>query len=151
LQVFLIGGPVSDEFAGREISRTIQIRGDQTLADLHRAIFEAFDREEEHMYEFQFGQGPNDPKGPRYTLNPGAMVGLGGPRPAGDVRTTTLESLGLKVGRAFGYWFDFGDVWMHQINVEAIGEAPAGSRFPMVVARVGPSPPPYPPDEDDEE
>jgi hypothetical protein len=45
------------EFAKRNkvISRTIQIRGDQTLEDLHHAIFAAFDREEEHMYEFQIG------------------------------------------------------------------------------------------------
>jgi hypothetical protein len=75
LQVFLIDGPVGEEFAERELSRTIQIRGNQTLADLHRAIFDAFDREEEHMYEFQFGKGPHDPEGPRYTLRPGLEAG----------------------------------------------------------------------------
>ena len=37
-------GPVSDEFEGTIISRTIQIRGDQTLEDLHKTIFEAYDR-----------------------------------------------------------------------------------------------------------
>ena len=33
LCVFLIGGPISEKFAkkNREISRTIQIRGDQTI------------------------------------------------------------------------------------------------------------------------
>ena len=35
---------------------------------------------------------------------------------------TTLDSLGLEVGRTFGYWFDFGDDWWHQINVEAIDD-----------------------------
>jgi hypothetical protein len=48
--------------------QTVQIREDQTLEDLHHAIFEAFDRFDEHMYEFQFGNGPNDPKGKRYVL-----------------------------------------------------------------------------------
>jgi hypothetical protein len=57
LDVFVIGGPVTEKFLKRnpEISRTIQIRGDQTLEELHHAIFEAFDRFDEHMYQFQFG------------------------------------------------------------------------------------------------
>ena len=64
LEVFIIGGPVSEKFAKKNpvVSRTIQIRGDQTLEDLHHAIFDAFGRWEEHMYEFQFGKGPMDPK-----------------------------------------------------------------------------------------
>ena len=70
LEVFLIGGPVSEKFAKKNpvVSRTIQIRGDQTLEDLHHAIFDAFGRWEEHMYEFQFGKGPMDPKARRYVL-----------------------------------------------------------------------------------
>jgi Plasmid pRiA4b ORF-3-like protein len=70
LEVFLIGGPVSSKFAkkNRVVSRTILIRDDQTLADLHHAIFQAFGRWEEHLYEFQFGKGPMDPKGMRYVL-----------------------------------------------------------------------------------
>ena len=70
VEVFIISGPVTDKFAkkNRVISRTIQIRGDQTLEDLHYAIFDAFGRWEEHMYEFQFGKRPMDPKAPRYVL-----------------------------------------------------------------------------------
>jgi hypothetical protein len=45
LEVFIISGPVTEKFLKRnpEICRTIQIRGDQTLEDLHHAIFDAFD------------------------------------------------------------------------------------------------------------
>jgi hypothetical protein len=70
LQVLLSGGPVTEEFAERNpvVSRTIQIRGDQTLETLHDAIFEAFDREEEHLYEFQRGNRPHDPKAQRYVM-----------------------------------------------------------------------------------
>ena len=53
LSVFLMGGPTSEKFDNKVINRVIEIRGDQTLEDLHQAIFEAFDREEEHLYEFQ--------------------------------------------------------------------------------------------------
>src|SRR3954468_6004535 len=70
LEVFILSGPIAEKFAKKnpEMSRTIQIRGDQTLEDLHHAIFDAFDRYDEHMYEFQFGKGPMDPKAPRYVL-----------------------------------------------------------------------------------
>src|SRR6516164_5960583 len=70
LEVFLLSGPIAEKFAKKnpEISRTIQIRGDQTLEDLHHVVFDAFDRWDEHMYEFQFGKGPMDPKGSRYVL-----------------------------------------------------------------------------------
>lgn len=46
LEVFLIGGRITASFAkkNRVVSRTIQIRGDQTLQDLHHAIFDAFGR-----------------------------------------------------------------------------------------------------------
>ena len=44
------------------VSRTIQIRGAQTLDDLHNAIFDALGRYDEHRYEFQFGKKPMDRK-----------------------------------------------------------------------------------------
>ncbi len=74
LRVNLIGGPVTQAFAKRNpvISRTIEIRGDQTLAALHLALFDAFKREEEHLYEFQVGgKGPHDPEAIRYGITRG--------------------------------------------------------------------------------
>jgi len=146
LEVFLIGGPINEQFARKnpEVSRTIQIRGDQTLEDLHLAIFKAFGRWEEHMYEFQFGKRPMDPKAPRYVL-PGAFETDMGERnrPAGRVDRTSIESLGLEVDQSFGYWFDFGDDWWHQFNVEAIEDKVPRGKFPKVTKRVGKSPPQY--------
>ncbi|MBN2476718.1 MAG: hypothetical protein JXB62_19060 [Pirellulales bacterium] len=55
------------KFAGKETSRTIQIRSDQTLGDRHHVIFE--------------------------------------------------------VDQPFGYWFDYGDDWWHQIDVQVIALA----------------------------
>ena len=143
LQVALIGGPVSEKYAGKKISRTIQIRGDQTLEDLHDAIFKAYDRFDEHFYEFQFGKGPHDPKGKRYVLPEMLQQGPGDPTIAGDVRQTTIESLGLKVDQPFGYWFDYGDDWWHQVDVEAIDEKVRRGKYPKVTKRVGKSPPQY--------
>ena len=142
LEVFIISGPVAEKFLKRnpEISRTIQIRGDQTLEDLHDAIFDAFDRFEEHMYEFQFGKGPNDPKGKRYVPHAEQDEGE---NLAGDVANTTIGSLGLKAKQAFGYWFDFGDDWWHQINVLGIDDKVPKGKYPKVIKRVGKSPPQY--------
>ena len=51
------------------VSRTIQVRSAQSLEILHYAIFGAFGREDEHMYEFQVGgKGPMDPKATKYVL-----------------------------------------------------------------------------------
>jgi len=156
LEVSLLGGPVTEEFAEANptVSRTIQIRGDQTLARLHEAIFDAFDREEEHMYEFQVGgKRPMDRKAKRYVLPEGDDGDS-----AGVVTRTTLDALGLKKGQSFAYWFDFGDDWWHQISVVAVHDGPGSGKYPRVTSRVGDSPPQYPDwddedddDEDDEE
>ncbi len=140
LSVFLTGGPVSKRFANKEISRVIEIRGDQLLEDLHHAIFKAYDRWEEHLYEFQLGKRPFDPAGPNY--------GVSSPRPkkgkmSGDARTTKLDDLHLVPCRVFGYWFDFGDDWFHQIQVERIEQAIPTVTYPRVIKRVGKSPPQY--------
>ena len=143
LDVFILTGPMTERFVkkNRVVSRTIKIRGDQTLEVLHNAIFSAFDREDNHMYEFQIGgKGPMDPKARRYTLH---VYDDDENPPAGDVEWTTIGSLGLKVNDAFGYWFDFGDDWRHQINVAAIEETAGRGKFPKVVKRVGESPPQY--------
>jgi hypothetical protein len=94
LEVFLLSGPITKEFARTNpvVSRAIVMRGDQTLEQLHHAIFGAFDREEEHMYEFQFGKGPMDPEGARYVL-PGAYrvsQAEGRPAPAGWTKPRSL-------------------------------------------------------------
>ena len=147
LDVFIISGPMTTRFArkNRVLCRVIQISASQTLKDLHHAIFHAFDREEEHWYEFQVGgKGPMDPKARRYVLRSAMEIPIrGSPKPAGDVARTTIDSLGLNVGEAFGYWFDFGDDWWHQINVAAIGKERRRGKLPRVVKRIGASPPQY--------
>ena len=148
LEVFLIGGPVSTAFANknRTVSRKIEIRGDQTLKDLHQAIFTAFDREEEHMYEFQFGgEGPNDPKARRFGF-PTERNEL-----KRDASKTKLDALKLKTGEAFGYWFDFGADWWHQINLVSVEKTTPKGMYPRVTERIGESPPQYAEDLDQED
>jgi hypothetical protein len=88
-----------------------------------------------------------DPKAPRYT--PRGVAGTcAEDAVTGKVEDTTVDDLKLKVNRAFGYWFDYGDDWMHQIRVVEIDDAPLRGRFPKITARAAKSPPQYP-DADD--
>lgn len=139
LTVFLMRGPISEKFTKKEISRAIEIRGDQTLEQLHQAIFEAYDRREQHLYEFQFGKRPFDPDGPNYGIPDGDEE----KKEYGDARTTKMDDLQLKPERAFGYLFDFGDEWYHQVQVDRIEQAIPTVTYPRVIKRVGKSPPQY--------
>jgi hypothetical protein len=137
VSVFLKGGPTSKKFANKEISRVIEIRGDQTLEQLHDAIFQAYDRSDQHPYEFQFGKRPFDPDGPNYGIKSPKSWKKGD----GDARTTKLDDLNLK--RVFGYRFDFGDNWYHQVQIDRIDKAIPTVTYPRIIKRVGKSPPQY--------
>ncbi|MEO0405788.1 MAG: plasmid pRiA4b ORF-3 family protein [Cyanobacteria bacterium P01_A01_bin.135] len=141
LDASIIDGPLTEAFLEEnpQITRTVEIKGSQNLKALHQILFKAFDREEEHLHEFQVGgRGPRDPNARRYGISASFDGDLDG-----DVETTTLNSLNLAVGEVFGYWFDFGDDWWHMIEVKEIQPKAGKGRFPKVTRRVGASPPQY--------
>jgi len=146
LEVCLLSGPMTSRFVreNRVVARTIQIRGNQTLKNLHDAIFTAFQREDEHFYEFQVGgKGPNDPKARRYLLSSALDLDNRKQPPPANLTRTKIGTIGLQVDEAFGYWFDYGDDWWHQINVLAIDSTIPKGKYPKVIKRVGQSPPQY--------
>ena len=147
MDVILVGGPVSDTFIEKNPSviRTIEIRGNQTLKDLHNIIFDAFHRTEQHMYEFQLGgEGPNDPNARRYVFPDMFQEPADNLKSKGEVTNTTIVSLQLSVGDIIGYWFDFGDDWWHQINVIKVeNDRILKGKYPKIINRIGDSPPQY--------
>jgi hypothetical protein len=141
LNAIIFEGPVTEEFMEEnpQVYRTIEIKGGQTLETLHQIIFKAFDREDEHMYEFQVGgEGPNDPDARRYGLKAAQDPDL-----AGEVSKTTINDLNLSEEEVLGYWFDFGDDWWHAIEVVEIQEKAGKGKYPKITHRVGASPPQY--------
>ncbi|GAB4351139.1 MAG: hypothetical protein OHK0047_45000 [Leptolyngbyaceae cyanobacterium] len=95
------------------------------------------------MYEFQLkGKGPNDPSADRYGLAIALSNDFGSPM-AGDVAQTQIGPLGLEVEEPFGYWFDFGDDWWHQVQVTAITAPQPKVKYPRITRRIGASPPQY--------
>jgi hypothetical protein len=126
--------------------RRIAVHGDQTLHHLHAAIFQAFDREEEHLYSFYFpkpGARSRDRlrTAVEYTHPFNARQDPFGER-VPDASRTKLARLELQVGRTFDYLFDFGDGWWHEITVEGLDDA--GGRYPRILEQRGESPPQYP-------
>jgi hypothetical protein len=141
LEVDLMDGPVTESFVKKNprIMRIILIKGEQSLQDLHQILFEAFDREEEHMYEFAVGgTGPDDPDCQRYGLAIASGLDY-----AGDVTQTTLNELNLEKGEIFGYTFDFGDNWWHVIEVREVRKKAPKGDYPKITSREGNSPPQY--------
>ena len=145
LRVYLQGGPIASRYAGKEISRQIHIRGSDTLHTLHATIFEAFERMEEHLYEFNLGDNPQDRSQLYFYQGGWADEELSS---GGDPVTTTLDELDLQVGRYFGYTFDMGDQWEHVIEVVAVKKDTGKGTYPRISKKVGAAPPQYP-DEDD--
>jgi hypothetical protein len=150
LRVYLTQGPYGEKSVGKEIYRTIQILGKQTLEDLHKALFIAFGREEDRPYSFSFGRVPCDRSGPRYI--PAAAKDPQGAAPVvGDTRETTLDLLELTENFAFGYWFDEKPEWGHLVHVLSIEPASPEQKYPVLVEVVGDAPLQYPPLEEEED
>ena len=145
--VYILEGQLTKSFVEKNpiICRTIQILDGQTLERLHDAIYEAFDREEEHLYEFMRGNNPYSTRSLRYIMRECATNIFGEPqRPAGYIERTTIGSLNLRVRSRLWYLFDFGDCWLHRVVVVKKEKNPPPATYPMVIKRIGESPPQYP-------
>lgn len=133
----------------KRIWRLIALRGDQTLDDLHEAIFLAFDRFDAHLYSFYFPKAPRRrPSGGQVPREYAAPFMFEEPDPFGtqrrfDAARTRVDTLALKVGQQFEYLFDFGDSWWHEIRVEQVGPVVSGRRYPEIVEKHGRSPAQY--------
>jgi hypothetical protein len=142
----------------KSIWRKIALRGDQTLDDLHEAIYDAFDRDDEHLYSFYFPL-PGAKKSRRFSMHNGVEYASPfacedhGPFSDPDVLNaakTKIGSLKLRPKQAFNYLFDYGDEWWHEITVEEIDAPQEKGKYPRMLESHGESPPQYP-DLDDEE
>jgi pRiA4b ORF-3-like protein len=124
------------------VSRTIELREDQTLADLHETIREAFGWLDDHLYSFWLDGRFWGDHSTEYTAPVEAEEG---------VRTADVpvSGLGLERGARIAYLFDFGDEWRVELRMSGTGVADGG-RYPRIVASKGEAPPQYPDLEGDE-
>jgi hypothetical protein len=123
--------------------RSIAIRGDQTLADLHEVILRAFDRDDDddQLYSFfvptRRARGRPQPGDGTEYMHPWALDGFDRQE---DASLTTIDELGLRARFTFEYLFDFGDNWWHTVKVDSKDSEPPSGRYPRVTKRRGAAP-----------
>ncbi len=134
----------------KSVWRRIALRGSQTLEVLHEAIFDAFDRDDEHLYSFYFPKpGAKGRARMRDAVEYACPFSCKDTGPFANPAThnaaeTELSSLGLKPKQVFRYLFDFGDEWWHEIAVEQVDAPATKGTYPRVIEKHGKSPPQYP-------
>jgi hypothetical protein len=122
------------------VVRTIAVREDQTLEQLHETLRLAFGWGDPHLYSFW--PGGRFREGVEYAA-PFELEESGG-----DVRSARarLSELGLRKGSTIAYLFDYGDEWQLLLKLVETWPADDGS-YPMLVEAEGVPPPQYPKDD----
>ncbi|MHB8650597.1 MAG: IS1096 element passenger TnpR family protein, partial [Gaiellaceae bacterium] len=133
------------DWPAEPVVRTVAVREDQTLEQLHEALRLAFGWADPHMYAFWMSGKWWDKESVKYQT-PFELDPLNKKVQSGRV---PLAEIGLRKGKAIAYLFDFGDEWRLLLKVVDRWEADDGS-YPMLVEATGTPPPQYAPLEDEE-
>jgi Plasmid pRiA4b ORF-3-like protein len=141
-RVRLLGGFYAPPDA-RQIWREIELRADQTLADLGELIPRTFGFDDDHLWSFFLSGKPWD-RASEYALLPDPDP-LGGARQRGADRLRVRDA---PARREFLFLFDYGDEWHFGVTLARTGEFEPDARYPRVVAGQGEPPPQYPEVED---
>ena len=137
--------PLTPAPTGR-VSRTVAIREDQTLEQLHEALRLAFGWADPHLYSFWKGGKFWDADADEYAA-PFEVEEIG---KAKRTARTPIAALGLRKGAKLAYLFDYGDEWRLLLKVVDTRD-PGDESYPMLVGAEGTPPPQYLElDEDDE-
>ncbi|TIQ42726.1 plasmid pRiA4b ORF-3 family protein, partial [Mesorhizobium sp.] len=110
------------------ISRRLLVPEEMTLYALHRTIQIAFGWEDCHLHAFKL-------HGRHY-----GRTWTGERHRDAAGREVTFVDLQLRVRQRILYEYDFGDLWEHEIRVEAKHEREGGKVYPVCIAgaRAGP-------------
>ena len=118
------------------VCRTIGVRADRTLVDLHYALQSAFGWDDDHLYAF-WPRGGFWADGP-YVHPAHAPAGTSGQHSACE----RIGELGLAPGQRLSYVFDFAREWRVELTVRAI-ETDQERRSPRLLGSAGVAPPQY--------
>lgn len=143
-QAVLVPFSPSVERSEQPVVRTIAVREDQTLEQLHEALRLAFGWADPHMYAFWMSGKWWAREGVRYQtpfeLDPDDELVRSG--------RVAISELGLRKGKAIAYLFDFGDEWRLLLKVADRWDA-GDESYPMLVDAEGVPPPQYAPFDED--
>ncbi len=111
----------------------IEMRGDQTLHDLHRTILDGADFDQDHLYSF-YRSGRAWDKATEYRLG----------RDAQHSSRTRIGDLSLRMKQRLLYLYDFGDEHHFDVQLVATSAEPPHGGYPRIVEQHGKMPPQYP-------
>lgn len=131
------------------LHRIIDVQGDVNFYELHQAIFDVFERHDEHLWQFFVARQKMDSFNKLYDCQEQILLpdnflwqdnfkNLTLYQP--DI---TLDSLQLNEKDYLYYWFDFGDDWLHRIRIEKISQSQDNANKITVIKKVGDSPKQY--------
>lgn len=135
-----------------EVQRIFDVSEASTFAALHKAIFKAFDRYDEHLYSFFLSRIDTDDVNTIFTEMPEVTHPvhlddvLAFEKEGYATTKATFGQFAFKEGEIIHYLFDFGDEWWHRIHIEAIREANVKRASVKHVKSIGEAPPQYPDD-----
>ena len=129
----------------RRTYRSIAIRGDQSLTDLHFAIFQVFEMDEMHLYSFFLPPRPTTSK--RVIMESIEFTDTEAVFPTDyneqyDASTVAIANLGLTLKQKFYYVFDWGDEWWFELTYQGMKDIDIDNP-PKVISKKGESPPQY--------
>jgi hypothetical protein len=105
------------------------VRADSSVADLHEVLQVAFGWEDMHLNRFEI-------RGREY-----GVYRDGGPSFSADARKVHLRDLNLRRLERFVYEYDFGDLWIHDVRLEATLAADLKVTYPVCVTGKRAAPP----------
>jgi hypothetical protein len=132
----------------RGVRRTIAMRDEHTLDDLHDSLQAAFGWDDEHPYAFWLGGkfwAPNDVEYVHpLVLQDGRFTRSGPPSETPRLKSAVrrLDHLRLSLGQRIAYVFDFGDEWRVRLTLREV-TASDGGHYPRVLESVGDAPAQY--------
>lgn len=122
------------------IWRIVLIPGDYTFTDFHVAIQDSMGWLDCHLYEFEVTNPVTGNREIIGTADDEPFVSIGENEIISGMKRKVFEVLSIENNKA-KYIYDYGDYWVHQIEVEDIRPIIRNSKYPQCVNGVGACPP----------
>jgi len=107
-------------------SRTIEVREDFSLRELHKYIQDTVEFDDDHLYEFFLGRNPRN-------------------RSRAASKNLKLNQIYPSDGLKLYYLFDFGDSWLFEIRKSRKKKTEdKKQKYPVVIESIGTNPEQYP-------
>ncbi len=105
-----------------KIYRIVQVPATITLRNLHKVIQRVMDWQDYHLYQFVKDRQSYGPKSKDFDM----------PEVQNDKSVPVMELLPKPRHKMF-YEYDFGDGWLHEVQLQKILPAKEGARYPICI------------------